>query len=102
MKNCKFLETKISKYLIGRTGNMIKNPFYSIIGKNIYIKENKKFKTYNNVLGKKYFNNHDKNQNYLKIDSNNYLLFSLCNSFLNDDNNKINEYFIMNILVYYL
>lgn len=41
-------------------------------------------------------------QNYLKIDSNNYLLFSLCNSFLNDDNNKINEYFIMNILVYYL
>ena len=102
MKNCKFLETKISKYLIGRTGNMIKNPFYSVIGKNIYIKENKKFKTYNNVLGKKYFNNQDKNQNYLKIDSNNYLLFSLCNSFLNDDNNKINEYFIMNILVYYL
>ena len=38
----------------------------------------------------------------IKIDSNNYLLFSLCNSFLNDDNNKINEYFIMNILVYYL
>ena len=96
------METKISKYLIGRTGNMIKNPFYSVIGKNIYIKENKKFKTYNNVLGKKLFNNHDKNQNYLKIDSNNYLLFSLCNSFLNDDNNKINEYFIMNILVYYL
>lgn len=46
--------SKISKYLIGRIGNMVKNQFYSVIGKNI-IKENKKFKTNNNVLGKKYF-----------------------------------------------
>lgn len=41
---------------------------------------------------KNIFNKHDKNQNYLKIDSNNYLLFSFYNSFPDYDNNKINKY----------
>ena len=57
--------SKIAKYLIGRTGDMVKNRFYSTLGKTILNKENIICNNYekNQFLGKKICNKENYSQN---------------------------------------
>ncbi len=57
--------SKIAKYLIGRTGDMVKNRFYSTLGKSILNKENINCNYYdkNQFLGKKLCNKENNSQN---------------------------------------
>lgn len=103
--------SKIAKYLIGRTGDMVKNRFYSTLGKNILNKENINLNNYqkNQFLGKKFWNR----DNYSQID----LGYKFKNNFENFDKqflssfyfplvdniniNNNNELFINDYLSYY-
>ena len=82
----------IAKYLIGRTGDMVKNRFYSTLGKMIINKENQNFNS-SQFLYKK----HNKNDNTIEKSLNgNYNnienLSSIYIGYQENDLNKINEY----------
>ena len=82
----------IAKYLIGRTGDMVKNRFYSTLGKMIINKENQNFNS-SQFLCKK----HNKNDNTIEKSLNgNYNnienLSSIYIGYQENDLNKINEY----------